>query len=158
MITIDGANAGGQCLRTSLSLSTLTQKPFKIINIRKKRSNSGLQKQHLTAVNAIAKICNAKLKGNELNSTELEFIPSKIIPGNYKFDIGTAGSTTLVLQTLLPALIFDTDKKSNIEIIGGTANPLAPPALNIKEVFLWHLNKLGINVELKIEKELSSLI
>ncbi len=152
IILIDGSIGGGQILRTSLSLSALTKKPFKIFNIRGKRENAGLRNQHLTAVNAIAKICNAKLKGNELNSKELEFIPSEIIPGNYNFDIGTAGSTTLVLQTLLPALIFS-NKKSKIEIIGGTANPLAPPALEIKEVFLWHLKQLGIEINLEIIKE-----
>ncbi len=153
MILIDGAIGGGQIIRSSLSLSALTQKPFKIINIRKIRSNPGLQNQHLTAVNAMAKICNAEVKGNKLNSTELEFIPNKIIPGNYKFDIGTAGSSTLVLQTLLPPLVFDTNEESKLEIIGGTANPLAPPALDIKEVFLWHLENLGIRVDLHIEQE-----
>ncbi|MBS3168001.1 RNA 3'-phosphate cyclase [Candidatus Woesearchaeota archaeon] len=153
MIIIDGSIGGGQILRSSLSLSVLTQKPFKIINIRKKRSNSGLQRQHLTAVNSIAEICKAKVKGNELDSTELEFIPSKVNSGNYKFDIGTAGSTTLVLETILPPLIFAINEPSNISIIGGTANPLAPPALDIREVFLWHLKNLGIDINLEIEKE-----
>src|SRR3989338_1077793 len=153
MIIIDGSIGGGQILRTSLSLSALTQKPFKIKNIRSKRSNPGLQNQHLTSVNSIAQICNAKVIGNILNSKELEFFPNKVVPGNYKFDIGTAGSTTLVLQTLLPPLIFDTNQQSNVSVIGGTANPLAPPALEIKEVFLWHLKNLGIDINLEIEKE-----
>ena len=152
MIQIDGSIGGGQLLRTSLSLSAITQKPFRIINIRGKRENPGLQKQHLTAVNAILEICNAKVKGNELHSTELEFIPSKVISKNYKFDIGTAGSTTLVAQTLIPTLIT-ADKSSIIEIIGGTANPLAPPALDVKEVFLYHLENIGIEVNLEIERE-----
>ncbi len=152
MLTIDGSEGGGQLLRSSLSLSALTKKPFKMINIRGKREKSGLQNQHLTAVNSITKICNAKVKGNELHSHELDFIPSDIIPGKYKFDIGTAGSTILVLQTLLPPLIF-AKEKSILEITGGTANPMAPPALDIKEVFLWHLNNLGIKVDLEIEKE-----
>ncbi len=152
MITIDGSSGGGQLLRTSLSLSALTKKPFKMINIRSNRQGPGLRHQHLTAVNAIAKICNAKLTGNELYSKELEFIPGEIKPGKYKFDIGSAGSTTLVLQTLLPALIF-AENKSVIGITGGTANPLAPPVLDIKEVFLWHLEKIGIKVELNIIKE-----
>ena len=152
MIKIDGQDSGGQTLRTSLSLSVLTQKPFKIINIRGKRKNPGLQKQHLTAVNAIAKICNAKVKGNEINSKELEFTPSKVVSGRYVFDIGSAGSTTLVLQTLLPALIF-TKEKTILKIIGGTSNPLAPPALYIKGVFLWYLKTLGFNVEVNVEKE-----
>src|SRR3989338_2873143 len=152
MIEIDGSIGGGQILRTSLSLSALTQKPFRIINIRVKRENPGLQNQHLTAVNSISKICNANVKGNQLHSKELEFIPSEVVSGNYKFDIGTAGSTTLVLQTLLPPLIF-AEENSVVEIIGWTANSLAPPVLDIKEVFLWHLNKLGVKVDLELEKE-----
>lgn len=152
MIQIDGSIGGGQILRTSLSLSTLTQKSFRMINIRGKREKSGLQHQHLTAVNSIAEICNAKVKGDVPHSHELEFIPSEVISGNYKFDIGTAGSTTLVLQTLLPPLIF-TDHESTVEIIGGTANPLAPPALDVREVFLKVLKNLGINVNLEIIRE-----
>ena len=152
MIEIDGSEAGGQRVRTCLSLSALTGKSFKIVNIRGKRENTGLRNQHLTCVNAIAQICNANVKGNELGSTSLEFIPSKVVAGEYKFDIGTAGSTVLVLQTLLPALIFS-EKKSIIEIKGGTANPLAPPALDIKYVFLWFLKKLNVNIHLDIVRE-----
>jgi len=152
VIIIDGLIGGGQILRTALSLSALTGKPFKIINIRGKREKSGLQAQHLICVNSLAQICNAKLKGNELHSHELEFIPEGVKPGDYRFDIGTAGSTTLVLQTLLPALIF-TKEKSIIVIIGGTANPLAPPAQEIKEVFLWWLEKIGIKISIEIKKE-----
>ena len=152
MIHIDGSIGGGQILRTSLSLSALTSKSFKIINIRNKRPNPGLQNQHLTAVNAVSKICHAEVKGNILHSQELEFIPSKVVSSDYKFDIGTAGSTTLVLQTLLPPLLFS-QNKSHIEIIGGTANPLAPPALDIKEVFLKVLEKLGVDIELELVKE-----
>ncbi len=152
MIKIDGQHSGGQTLRTSLSLSILTQKPFKIINIRGKRENPGLQHQHLTAVNASKNICNAKVKGNVLHSKELEFTPSKVIPGRYNFDIGSAGSTTLVLETLMPPLLF-AKEKSVLKIIGGTSNPLAPPALHIKGVLLWYLKNLGINVEINVEKE-----
>ena len=152
MIEIDGSIGGGQIIRTALSLSVITNKPFKIVDIRGKRENSGLRNQHLTCVNAISQICNANVKGNEIGSTVLEFFPFKVIPNNYNFDIGTAGSTVLVLQTLLPALVF-ADKKSVIEIKGGTANPLAPPALDVKEVFLWFLKRLNINVHLSIERE-----
>ena len=152
MIKIDGTHYGGQILRTSLSLSMLTQKPFKITNIRGNRDTPGLQNQHLTAVNAAVKICNAKVKGNALNSQELEFIPSKVVSGNYTFDIGTAGSTILVLQTLLPPLLFSKEK-SALRIIGGTSNPLAPPALYIKGVFLWFLKNIGATVDVNVEKE-----
>lgn len=151
MIEIDGSIGGGQILRTSLSLSMITQKPFKIINIRKTRSNPGLQHQHLTAVNSAQKICDAEVKGNILHSTELEFNPNKIIPDNYEFNIGTAGSTTLVLQTLLPALI-NADKHSTIAITGGTENPMAPPSYDFKHLFLGQLKHLGIQTELEIIK------
>ncbi len=152
MIVIDGANSGGQTLRTSLSLSVLTQKPFKFNNIRGKREKPGLQNQHLTAVNAAAKICSAQVKGNAIHSKELEFKPSKVIPGNYAFDIGTAGSTTLVLQTLLPSLLF-AKEKSTLKISGGTSNPLAPPAFYIKAVFLQLLRLMNIEVTVNVEKE-----
>jgi len=152
MIEIDGSEGGGQLLRSSLSLSALTRKPFKMINIRGKREKPGLQNQHLTAVNSISKICNAKVIGNFLHSKELEFIPSEIVSGNYKFDIGTAGSTTLVAQTILPPLLF-ANQISTVDIVGGTANPLAPPALDVKEVFLYHLNNFGAIVNLEIERE-----
>lgn len=152
MIKIDGTHSGGQTLRTSLSLSVLTQKPFKIIKIRGKREKPGLQNQHLTAVNAISKICNAQVKGNSLHSKELEFIPSKITPGNYTFDIGTAGSTILVLQTLLPPLLF-AKQKSVLKITGGTSNPLAPPAFYIKAVFLQLLKLMNVEIIVNVEKE-----
>lgn len=151
MIEIDGSIGGGQILRTPLSLSMITQKPFRITNIRKNRSNPGLQHQHLTAVNSSKKICNADIKGNFLHSTELEFNPNKIIPNNYEFNIGTAGSTTLVLQTLLPALLCS-DKHSTIAITGGTENPMAPPSYDFKHLFLGQLKHLGIQTELEIIK------
>jgi len=152
MIEIDGSLGGGQILRTSLSLSAISKKPFRITNIRIKRNNPGLKYQHLTAVNSIKEFCNAEVKGNELNSLNLEFYPGNIKPGKYKFDIGTAGSTTLVFQTLLPAAILQ-DKETILEIKGGTANPLAPPALELNEVFLFFLEKLGIKVKLEVIKE-----
>ncbi len=151
MIEIDGSIGGGQILRTSMSLSMITQKPFKIINIRKNRSNPGLQHQHLTAVNSAQKICNAVVKGNSLQSIALEFTPNKIVPNNYQFDIGTAGSTTLVLQTLLPALIH-ASKESTITITGGTENPMAPPSYDFKHLFLDQIRHLGIQTELEILK------
>ncbi len=152
MITINGTHSGGQTLRTSLSLSLVTQKPFKFTNIRGKRDKPGLQNQHLTAVNSAAKICNAQVKGNTLHSKELEFKPAKISPGNYNFDIGTAGSTTLVLQTLLPPLLF-AKQKSNLKISGGTSNPLAPSAFYIKAVFLQLLKLINIDIVVNVEKE-----
>ena len=152
MIEIDGSLGGGQLLRTALSLSMITLSPFKIVNVRKKRENPGLQAQHLTAVNAAKKISNAEVEGDLMNSTELIFKPKRITGGKYDFDIGTAGSTTLVFQTLLPALVH-AEKESEVSIEGGTANPLAPPALEIREVFWWYLEKFGVKVDFEILKE-----
>lgn len=151
MLIINGEIGGGQILRTSLSLSIITGKPFKIINIRKNRENPGLQHQHLTAVDSAKEICDAELKGNVLHSTELEFSPGNIQAGNYTFNIGTAGSTTLVLQTILPALLF-AKNPSTIEITGGTENPMAPPSYDFQHLFLSQLFKLGIIIRQDIIK------
>ena len=152
MIEIDGKYSGGQTLRTALSLSAITKIPFKMTNIRGKRENPGLQLQHLTAVNAMGEICDAHVEGNNLRSNELEFTPGEVKGGKYKFDIQSAGSATLIFQALLPVLLF-AEKESEVEVRGGTANPLAPPALEIKEVFLYFLKKAGIEVEFEILEE-----
>ncbi|HBF10132.1 MAG TPA: RNA 3'-terminal phosphate cyclase, partial [Gammaproteobacteria bacterium] len=108
VITIDGntGEGGGQMLRSALTLSMITRKPLKMINIRKKRTKPGLLRQHLTALKAAQTICNAKVQGAELGATEIIFIPKEINGGDYTFDIGTAGSTSLVAQTVIPALAF----------------------------------------------------
>lgn len=107
MITIDGSfgEGGGQVLRTSLALSLTTGTPFRIQNIRAERKKPGLLRQHLTAVNAAAEIGRARVDGAALGSKELVFEPGEIAPGDYHFAVGTAGSATLVLQTVLPALL-----------------------------------------------------
>ena len=107
MITIDGTTGegGGQVLRTALSLAAITAKPFVMENIRGRRSKPGLRQQHLTCVEAAARICGAGVEGGRLGSSTLAFRPgATIIPGHYSWDITTAGSTTLVLQTVLPVL------------------------------------------------------
>ena len=106
MIEIDGAvgEGGGQILRSSLALSLVTQKAFSIVNIRGGRKRPGLLRQHLTAVNAAAEVSRASVDGARLGSTELSFTPSAVKSGVYAFSIGSAGSTALVLQTILPAL------------------------------------------------------
>ena len=151
MIQIDGSfgEGGGQILRTSIGLSLVTRKPFKIKNIRSKRKKPGLMRQHLTAVNAAVKISNAEVKGNSICSKELEFEPSKTVSGNYHFSIGTAGSATLVLQTLLPALMI-ADGDSKLVIEGGTHNPYSPPFHFLEKSFLRLLNQLGPKIEVKL--------
>ena len=107
MIIIDGSQGegGGQILRTSLSLSIITGKPLRIFNIRAGRKKPGLMRQHLTAVTAAGQISAAEVRGAEIGSRELQFVPGEVIAGEYRFSIGTAGSATLVLQTVLPPLL-----------------------------------------------------
>ena len=152
MIYIDGAygEGGGQIIRTALSLSMVTKKPFCITNIRAKRSKSGLLRQHLTAVNAAAKISCAQLSGNFLGSKKLEFFPKEIIPGKYEFAIATAGSSTLVLQTILPAML-STDKSSELLLGGGTHNPYAPPYDFIEKSFINSLKQIGFSLSTELK-------
>jgi RNA 3'-terminal phosphate cyclase (ATP) len=107
MIIIDGSTGegGGQILRTSLALSLVTGRPFRIENIRAARLKPGLMRQHLTAVRAAAEIGEAKVEGDAIGSRELTFEPNQVKPGRYEFAVGTAGSATLVLQAVLPALV-----------------------------------------------------
>jgi RNA 3'-terminal phosphate cyclase (ATP) len=147
MITIDGSygEGGGQILRTSLALSLVTGHPFKIVNIRSGRKKPGLLRQHLTAVNAATEVGAAVVKGNEMGSGELTFEPKAIRPGEYHFAIGTAGSATLVLQTVLPALIT-ADGPTKLVLEGGTHNPYAPPFDFLVKSFLPVLSKMGPTV------------
>src|SRR5580704_8710177 len=108
MILSDGSigEGGGQILRTALGLSMVTGQAFRIENIRAGREKPGLLRQHLTAVNAAAEICGASVEGAVISSRGLSFSPGKVKAGEYTFSIGSAGSTTLVLQTVLPALLL----------------------------------------------------
>ncbi len=151
MVSIDGnyLEAGGQILRTSLSLSALLQKPFRIENIRAGRPKPGLQLQHLTAVKAAAEVCGAKVSGAVLGSQEIVFEPSKVRHGSFSFDIGSAGSTTLILQTLLPALAF-AGGESTLRITGGTSNPFAPSSWFVEKAFLPCVRKAGVQAGLQV--------
>jgi RNA 3'-terminal phosphate cyclase (ATP) len=128
MVTIDGSyhEGGGQILRTALTLSLATRAPFRIEKIRAGRQRPGLLRQHLTAVLAAARISNAEVRGAEINSSELIFAPQDVVPGDYHFSVGTAGSTMLVLQAVLPVLML-ADGPSTLTLKGGTYNPAAPP-------------------------------
>ena len=108
MIEVDGSfgEGGGQIVRSSLALSMVTGKPVRLKNIRARRKNPGLARQHLTAVHAARQVCGGGVEGAELQSRELVFGPGVVQPGEYVFDVGTAGSTSLVLQTVLPALMI----------------------------------------------------
>ncbi|HNV68424.1 MAG TPA: RNA 3'-terminal phosphate cyclase, partial [Candidatus Ozemobacteraceae bacterium] len=137
MIEIDGSigEGGGQILRTSLALSMCTGQPFRISALRAKRPRPGLMRQHLTAVLAAKQLCQAKTNGAEISSQDLTFEPGKVKPGEYTFAIGTAGSATLVLQTVLPPLLT-AGKPSHVVLEGGTHNPLSPPFHFVRETFL----------------------
>ena len=104
-LQLDGTTGGGQMLRTALSLAMVTGQPFRMTNIRGKRPKPGLMRQHLTCVKAACEISGGTADGAEIGSTELVFRAGKLTGGNYQFAIGTAGSTGLLFQTLLPALL-----------------------------------------------------
>jgi RNA 3'-terminal phosphate cyclase (ATP) len=151
MLTIDGSHneGGGQILRTALTLSLATGAPFRIEKIRAGRKRPGLLRQHLTAVEAARRIANAEVRGAEINSQELTFAPRDVIPGEYRFSIGTAGSTTLVLQTVLPVLMLASEP-STLVLEGGTHNPAAPPYDFIEKVYVPLINRLGAKVIIEL--------
>ena len=153
MIVIDGSfgEGGGQILRSSLALSLITGKPFQIENIRAGRKKPGLMRQHLTAVNAAVEVGNADVSGNAIGSQSLTFSPKTINAGTYDFKVGTAGSTTLVLQTILPALLI-ADKPSEITLEGGTHNPFAPPFSFLEKAFVTIINKMGPTITLDLQR------
>jgi len=152
MIHIDGGfgEGGGQILRTALALSSILQKPIHIFNIRRGREVPGLMPQHLMCIRALKEITDADAKGDSKGSTELYFSPHRIRPGTYSFDIGTAGSVTLLLQALLPPLLFS-DSPSIVEITGGTHVPFSPAFDYFKEVLVQFLKGLGFRVRADIE-------
>lgn len=151
MLLLDGSHGegGGQILRSALTLSMLTRTPFRIINIRAKRKKSGLLQQHLTAVQAAARVAQAHVTGAELGAKELTFEPNEVMSGYYEFSIGTAGSTTLVLQTVLLPLVLAA-APSQLVLTGGTHNPFAPPFEFLQKTFLPLLHRMGAPVEAKL--------
>lgn len=153
MFTIDGAfgEGGGQILRSSLALSMVTGRPFRIEKIRAGRSKPGLMRQHLTAVTAAMQVAQADVSGAAIGSTVVEFRPGKIKPGEYTFAVGTAGSTTLVLQTILPALLT-ASAPSRLAFEGGTHNPFAPPFDFLAKSFLPLVNRMGPKVAATLER------
>ncbi len=153
MITIDGSmgEGGGQVLRTSLALATVTGRAFRMENIRAGRRKPGLLRQHLTAVRAAAEISQAELRGDALQSMELVFEPGPVRPGTYHFSVGTAGSATLVFQTVLPALALAAGP-SELVLEGGTHNPWAPPYDFLEKVLLPVLSRMGPRVRTQLDR------
>ena len=151
-LAIDGSagEGGGQILRTSLALSLVTGRPFRIESIRAGRKKPGLLRQHLTAVHAAAAVSGARVSGGELGSPTLSFEPSRVQSGEYRLAVGTAGSATLVLQTILPALLF-AGKPSRLTLEGGTHNPYAPPFDFLANAFLPVIRRIGARVTVRLE-------
>ncbi len=152
MIRIDGAylEGGGQIARTALALSTITQKPFEIYDIRKGRKDSGLKSQHLYCVKSLKELCDAVAEGDELNSTDLKYFPRKITAKNLDIDIETAGSITLLLQALLLPSMF-VSKPITIKITGGTDVKWSMPFDYFNNVLLPQLQRFA-KIEAKLLK------
>jgi RNA 3'-terminal phosphate cyclase (ATP) len=153
MLLIDGSQGegGGQVLRTALSLSLVTGKPFRIERIRARRRTPGLRPQYFTAVSAAKAVARAEVVGATVGSQELSFAPRDVVPGNYRFDVGTAGSTILVLETLLPALVVAA-RPSSLILEGGTHNPSAPPYDFFRKAFMPIIARMGPSVMARIER------
>jgi len=153
MLEIDGSQgeAGGQVLRTALTLSCVLGREVRIKNIRAGRPKPGLAAQHLTVCHLLSEICGAKMSGATLGSTEMAFSPGKISGGNYLFDIGTAGSCTLLLQAALPVLAH-ASHSSSLEIKGGTHVSHSPTFEYFSEVFLPAARKFGVRAEAKMQR------
>ena len=151
MLTLDGSHGegGGQVVRSSLALSAATGTPFRIANIRAGRNKPGILRQHLTALRAAAAVTGADVTGDELGSSEFTFVPGPIRAGDYAFGVGSAGSTMLVLQTVLTSLLL-ADGPSTIQLKGGTHNPSAPTFDFIARSFLPQIAALGGRVESKL--------
>jgi len=153
MLEIDGSmgEGGGQILRSSLALAILTQTPIQIRRIRAGREKPGLQRQHLVAVQAAARISSAEITGDALQSTELTFRPGPVVPGMYRFSTGSAGSTTLVLQTILPVL-WTASGPSSLVLEGGTHNPFAPPFDFLAQAFIPMIERMGPRININLDR------
>lgn len=152
-VIIDGSQGegGGQILRSSLALALVTGRSVELQNIRAGRRKPGLMRQHLTAVQAATEIGNAQVEGARIGADKLTFRPGKLSSGQYRFGVGSAGSATLVLQTILPALMV-AESPSSIELEGGTHNPWAPPFDFLQRAYLPLVNRMGPQLSGTIER------
>src|SRR5690348_6437390 len=153
MIEVDGSfgEGGGQVLRTAVALAAVLSKDIHVFNIRAGRAEPGLKPQHMTGVRAAAELCSSQLEGLQVGSTEFTFKPGKLRTGTFRFDVGTAGSVTLVLQTLMPILAF-APGSVQLEITGGTDVKWSPPIDYLRLVTLPILRKVGYEGQLELVK------
>ncbi len=153
MIDIDGSfgEGGGQILRSSLTLALLTGQAFRLRNVRARRERPGLQPQHLTAVRAAAEVGQAETRGATVGSEHLEFIPHAVRPGDYRFAIGTAGATGLVLHAVYLPLALQ-DAPSHLAFEGGTHNDHSPCYHFLAVTWRAYLHRIGLPVELHFER------
>lgn len=151
MIIIDGSEGegGGQVVRNACALSLATGTPFRITNARGRRSKPGLMRQHVTAIEAACAVGSATCEGLSVGAGEILFTPGRIVPGEYRFAVGTAGSTGLVLQTILLPLLL-ADAPSRLVLEGGTHNMLAPPFEFIARCYLPILNRMGPRITARL--------
>jgi RNA 3'-phosphate cyclase len=152
LIELDGSfgEGGGQILRTSLALSLLTGKPFHLANVRARRAKPGLQPQHLQSVRAAAAVGGANTRGASPGSTDLVFEPGEVVPGKYRFDIGTAGATGLVLHTLYLPLALGGGQPSELTLVGGTHVTTSPSFHFLENTWRRYLEHFGLHVGLRL--------
>ena len=153
MIIVDGSmmEGGGQLLRMTTTYSAIISEPVKVENVRSGRSDPGLKPQHLTTIRAAAEMCGAQLSGDRAGSEEIEFSPGTIRGGDYRFDIGTAGSVALLLQCLTPIAAY-ADGPVKIKVIGGTAVKWSPPIPFLENVVWNAFNQMGLDCRLMVKR------
>jgi len=154
MIQIDGSKyeGGGQILRTATAFSAITKKPCRVFNIRRGRPKPGLANQHLLGLRALVNLCQGKLEGDEIGAEEIKFYPNQIQTKELSIKIGTAGSITLILQSLIPPSLFGPDPVK-ITFNGGATDTFFSPTIDyFRFVFLKILEKMGIKVEINISR------
>jgi RNA 3'-phosphate cyclase len=153
MIEIDGAfgEGGGQILRTSIALSALTMQPVSVYNIRARRPKPGLKRQHLAGLEVLAQLVSADVRGFEVGSTRVEFTPRERKGGHFRYDVGTAGSISLILQAALPAAVLSPETV-RFSLTGGTDVAWSPTIDYMREVFVYALHDMGPAVEIFVNR------
>jgi RNA 3'-terminal phosphate cyclase (ATP) len=152
-IRIDGSygEGGGQIARTAVTLSAITKKPIEIVNIRAKRENPGLRPQHVNAINAVASLCDAQVENIRVGSDTIKFIPNEMRNDSLKVDVGTAGSVTLILQTVIPAASLS-GKRVSVELRGGTDVPWSPTLDYLRFVVQPAFSMVGIDFDIDVQR------